>query len=144
MEYETLLAIVIGFYAGYKVSEWIQLWMLKQILTDLNISQEQLAKLHKDLAEKLGTASVPNTEDAADELPKVAMLVEQVGETIYAYRKDNGRFLGQATSAEALVQRLAEQQVDVKYTVNQEDGGMLLGGISWEYDHSSKQVTRKE
>ena len=145
MEYTTLIALVVGFYSGYKVSEWIQLWMLKQILKDLGITHEQLTKLHKNLAEQLGT-DVPEANDAAadteEELPKVAMLVEQVGDMLYAYQKDTGRFLGQAASAEALIQRLADQRHDITYTVSREDGGLLLGGINWEYDMATKQITK--
>ena len=144
MEY--ILCIVLGFWIGYKVCEWIQLWLLKQILSELNITPEQLTKLHKGLAEQLGTHAIPDADDAAaeidEELPKVAMLVEQVGDTLYAYRKDTGRFLGQATSAEELIQRLADQRQDITYTVSREDGGLLLGGINWEYDMSTKQITR--
>jgi len=143
MEY--IICLALGFYVGYKIAEAILLFTFKKVLEEFNIGAKEL----EAIAERLGveypktpTAAADDTEES--EFPKVAIEVEQLGTTLYAYRKDNGRFLGQAATPEELIQRLGEQLSNVKLIVAREDGGELLGGRNWNYDITTKEFNKAE
>lgn len=138
MDYIVCLAL--GVYIGYKIAEAMLLFTIKKILEELDISQKELDALTKRLGMEVPTAAAENL--AEEDLPKVSIEIEKLGNTLYAYRKDNGRFLGQATSPEELIALMAEKLQDVKLTVTPEDGGLYLGGRSWSYDASTKEVTK--
>jgi len=97
MEY--IICLALGFYVGYKIAEAILLFTFKKVLEEFNIGAKELESISERLGveyPKTPTAAAEDSEE--EELPKVAIEVEQLGTTLYAYRKDNGRFLGQATS----------------------------------------------
>lgn len=143
MEY--IICLALGFYVGYKIAEAILLFTFKKVLEEFNIGAKEL----ESISERLGVEYPKNPTAAAEdseeeELPKVAIEVEQLGTTLYAYRKDNGRFLGQATSPEELIIRIGERLSNVKLIVSREDGGELLGGRNWNYDIVSKEFNKAE
>lgn len=143
MEY--IICLALGFYVGYKIAEAILLFTFKKVLEEFNIGAKEL----ESIAERLGV-QVPTkptndlAEDSEEEFPKVAIEVEQLGTTLYAYRKDNGRFLGQAATPEELIIRLGEQLSNVKLIVAREDGGELLGGRNWNYDITTKEFNKAD
>jgi len=142
MEY--IICLALGFYVGYKIAEAILLFTFKKVLEEFNIGAKELESIAERLGVQVPTNPTAAAEDAEEELPKVAIEVEQLGTTLYAYRKDNGRFLGQATSPEELIRRLGERLSNVKLIVAKEDGGELLGGRNWNYDITTKEFNKAD
>ena len=138
MEY--IICLGLGLYVGYKLATAAALLSMHKILQELNISPKQL----EAIIEKMGH-DVPVTDAAAnEELPVVAVKIEQQGDMLYMFRKDNDQFLGQATTPEDLILRIGEKISNVKFTVAREDGGELMGGTKWNFDQTTKEITKAE
>ena len=71
---------------------------------------------------------------------RVQIKVEQVGAELYAYRKDDGLFLGQGSTKELLIERLADKLKDVRLMISKEDGADLLGKGKYTFDRDTKQI----
>lgn len=139
MEY--ILCIVLGFYIGYKAAEAILMWTFKKALDELGIGPKELDALIRKLGIEVPDNSAA-TADATADFPVVPVKIEQQGDMLYMFRKDTDQFLGQATTPEDLIRRVGEKICDVKFTVAKEDGGELLGGIKWNFDQTTKEVTK--
>jgi hypothetical protein len=114
---EIILVLILGIVIGMKVSSYIQLMAMKQLLQDLGIKDQDL----KDLIKRnLGE------EDQEPGLEVVEVKLEQHQGVIYAYRKDNDTFLGQGADRDSLIQRLNETMTSCKVIVTQQDGADLL------------------
>jgi hypothetical protein len=139
MEY--IICIGLGLYVGYKLATAAALLSMHKILQELNISPKQL----EEILERMGH-TVPTTNDTAADapLPEVPIKIEKQGDMLYVFRKDNDKFLGQATTPEELIVRLGEKIRNVKLTVAREDGGELMGGKSWQFDTGTKEITKAE
>jgi hypothetical protein len=114
---EIILVLILGIVIGMKVSSYIQIMAMKQLLQDLGIKDQDL----KDLIKRnLGE------EDQEPGLEVVEVKLEQHQGVIYAYRKDNDTFLGQGADRDSLIQRLNETMTSCKVIVAQQDGADLL------------------
>lgn len=146
MEYiDYIICLSLGFYCGYKVAEAVVMWLTVKALKEIGIDER---KLHEMLGQLQGQNPAASTNQIAaeseQELPKVAIWIEQQDAILYAYRKDTGQFLGQATSQEALIERLGEKMRNVKLIVAREDGGELMGGHNWQYDTDKKEFKKAD
>lgn len=123
---ETILyivgALVVGYLAGRAVSTWLYLASFVQILRDLNITDERIRKLAADMDIDMQDADRPATI--------IDMRVEQHDQQLFAYRKDTGAFMSQASDAATLIERLTQDaraiRMDVKYRIVDDDGAELL------------------
>lgn len=143
MEY--ILCVAIGLYVGYKAGEAVTMWLTVKALKELNIGPKELEQLLAKLKEQNPTETTAAQEELPnpDAFPKIAIEIEQVGSMLYAYQKENGRFVGQATTPEDLIRCLSEKFTNVKLTVAREDGGELMGGTNWNFDQKTKELTTK-
>ena len=114
---------VLGFWLGWKIQEYFMIGLLKHLLSDLGVSNEQLIKVAKDSAKLLG----PEYEDRINEIEakakdidgfeQIEIKVEKHGEMLYAFRKDNDQFLGQGTDKESLVEAMTHRVRNVRCKV---------------------------
>ena len=66
-------------------------------------------------------------EEGEQKDPEINIKVEQHGEQLYVFRKDNMEFLGQGKNYEELLKILQSKFQNVKFAVAKEDGADLLG-----------------
>lgn len=111
------LGLVIGFWLGKIVTNAINTISFREILKDLNVTEQQLRDLRRDLDD-------PDSESPAAAVIEVKL--EQHGDTIYAYRKDNDQFLGQGPDREALIERLRQNLTNARVVIAKEDGADLI------------------
>jgi len=111
---ETIIIIAVAFWVGWVLGKWWTALTFQQILEDLGVTDQQLRDLLVD-------------DNDPKEVLEIEVKIEQVGDQLYAYRKSDDHFLGQATTRERLLERLkSEFSGDVKLIVAQEDGADLL------------------
>lgn len=121
MEYfiELLIVFGLGWYLGHKLSAAIHLRLFKLILSDLNITNQDLV----NMARKHGAEFITPEIDAKfkemedDGLEQIDIKVEKHSDTLYAFRKDNDQFLGQGSSREDLIAALEERMTNVRLIV---------------------------
>jgi len=123
-EYILILAgFIIGYVVGKAVTNWTNTVAFRELLKDLNVSNDQLmkvkAKIDKDLQD---------STDAPEEVELTAMeiKVEQHQGQLYAFRKDNDQFLGQGRNREELIEHLKKNLTNVRLIISEEDGGKLI------------------
>lgn len=145
MEYiDYIICLSLGFYCGFKLAEAVVMWLTVKALKEIGIGEKELAAMIDRLKGQDPTASTNQiAAESEQEFPKVAIEIIQQDAILYAYRKDNGRFIGQASTAEDLILRLGEQFSNVKLTVSREDGGELMGGHSWSLDQETLEISKK-
>jgi hypothetical protein len=122
MEY--IIVGIVAFYIGWKLSSiWSQI-TFTEILKDLKISDQQLRQLANDKGFELDDEEI----DPGDELTleEIEVRIEQHQGQLYAFRIDTDQFLGQGTSREDLINRLAENLNDVRLVIREENGATLL------------------
>ncbi len=141
---ESLIALVVGLYIGWKINEVIMLYTFKKVLEDLNVKPEEL----KAMAQRLGVILPEEdavTSDDDSQLPIIEIRLEQHNDVLYAYRKDTGQFLGQGATKELLIERMGETLTQVRLVINQDDGAALVGeNISYNYDTKKRVITQKD
>jgi hypothetical protein len=122
MEY--IILGIVAFYIGWKLSSiWSQI-TFSEILKDLKVSEDQLRKL---AAEKGFVLDDEETDPEAEPvLEEIEVKIEQHHGQLYAFRADNDQFLGQGTTRDDLVKRLAESLNDVRLIIREENGATLL------------------
>ena len=130
---ELMIIFCLGWWLGSWFGQLLQRRAFWEILRDLKISEQDLHRLR---------SRVDDDEPTEDRLTEVEITLEQHGEQIYAFRKDNDQFLGQGDSAEALIRRLARDHQNTRLICAQADGGRLLGQGRWQWDH--KEHTAKK
>jgi hypothetical protein len=118
-----LLLFAAGFYIGFKVNEKIMEWTFISMMQQAGFTDQHLEKFIRHWAPKMG-------RDADAELDQhkatVSITIEQHGEMLYAYRKDDQGFLAQGTNREELLKTIADKFKDVKFTVTAEDGAEFI------------------
>jgi hypothetical protein len=119
---ELILVFIIGAVIGGRLTHNIMMSATKRLLQDLGIKERDLRKF----AERQGIALPDAPEDAAAELTVVEITLEQQGNQIFAYRKDDSTFLGQGHDKESLIAAIALRMRDVKLVITDEDGAELL------------------
>jgi hypothetical protein len=116
-----LLVAGLAFWAGMKLATIWQTIVLKELLKDLGISDQQL----RELAVKHG-ADLSDDEPDEPVLAEMEIRIEQHAGQLYAYRVEDDQFMGQGVDREALIKRIAEDVNDVRLIVSDENGAKLL------------------
>lgn len=126
LDWITLLIIfALGFSAGWRVNDFINLSMFKSLLSDLGISNQQLLKVAKSHAAALGIEAEEEVRQLEeldiDSLEQIDIKVEKHGETLYAFRADNDQFLGQGIDKESLIEAMKYRVKNVRMSVVEGD-----------------------
>lgn len=122
MMLEILITLVVGCVLGWRVNDAVRTAAVKQLFKELGIKDSDLRRL----AAKNGLDLPPADPEAEPELKIVEVRLEQHGDQIFAYRKDDDTFLAQGHDGAAVVNRLTENLECCRVTVAQEDGADLL------------------
>jgi hypothetical protein len=106
------------FVLGWVISHWYCIRTFGDILEYFGITVDDLEnmKIEELLAKK---------EDEPDET-EVAITVETVNGQLYAYTKENPRFLAQGRNREELINALGEKLSDVTILISEGDEGFEL------------------
>lgn len=140
MEY--IICLGLGLYVGYKLATAAALLSMRKILEELDVTPKQLEAILAKLGHEVPDAN--DGKSAADDLEVVAVKVEKQGDMLYVFRKDNDKFLGQATTKEELIERLGEKLRNVRLVIDKEDGGEYFEGLKWEYNYDSKVISKQD
>lgn len=129
-----LIGLAVGIFVGHRVSDRIHQAVMPDMFRRLGVTPDQLEQVMKDLKKEIGD------EDTKEEFPQVEIRIEQHGEQLYAFRKDNDEFLGQGPTKEALIERMGEKLRNVRLSISKEDGADLIGYQSFNYDTQTKEL----
>ena len=118
-----LLVAGLSFWLGMKLASVWQTIILKELLKDLGITDQQL----RELAKKHG-ANLADSDEDSDELvlTEMEIRIEQHAGQLYAYRVEDDFFMGQGADRESLIKSIAEDVADVKLIIRDENGASLL------------------
>jgi hypothetical protein len=119
---ELIIVFILGAVIGSRLTHDIMMSATKRLLQDLGIKERDLRKF----AERQGITLPETPKDAADELTVVEITLEQQGNQIFAYRKDDSTFLGQGHDKATLIDAIAHRMKDVRLVISEEDGAELL------------------
>lgn len=122
MMLELVIVFILGAIIGGRLTHNIMMSATKRLLQDLGVKEADLRKF----AEKQGITLPDTPQDAAAELTVVEITLEQQGNQIFAYRKDDSTFLGQGHDKESLIEAIAHRMKDVRLVIAEEDGAELL------------------
>lgn len=122
MMLELVIVFILGAVIGGRLTHNIMMSATKRLLQDLGVKEADLRKF----AEKQGITLPDTPQDAAAELTVVEITLEQQGNQIFAYRKDDSTFLGQGHDKESLIEAIAHRMKDVRLVIAEEDGAELL------------------
>jgi hypothetical protein len=117
MEYiEFFLGFGLGWFLASRIMTALHLTSFSKILKELGVSNQQLRKL-RDTADL-------ELDDAVDEPETVCEIkIEQHGDQLYAYRKEDDHFLGQGTDRDSLIARISKEfSGQVRLIIREEDG----------------------
>ena len=116
-----LIGAVLGAFAGYRVCDHIHKAIIPDLMHRVGVTPEKLEQVMKDLRMEIAQ------DEGEEKDPEVSIKVEQHGEQLYVFRKDNNEFLGQGKNYEELLKILQSKFQNVKFAVSKEDGADLLG-----------------
>lgn len=122
MMLELVIVFILGAIIGGRLTHNMMMSATKRLLQDLGIKERDLRRF----AEQQGITLPDTPQDAADELTVVEITLEQQGNQIFAYRKDDSTFLGQGHDKESLITAIAHRMKDVRLVIAEEDGADLL------------------
>jgi len=122
MMLELVIVFILGAIIGGRLTHNMMMSATKRLLQDLGIKERDLRRF----AEQQGITLPDTPQDAADELTVVEITLEQQGNQIFAYRKDDSTFLGQGHDKESLITAIAHRMKDVRLVIAEEDGAELL------------------
>lgn len=122
MMLELVIVFILGAIIGGRLTHNIMMSATKRLLQDLGVKEADLRKF----AERQGITLPDTPQDAAAELTVVEITLEQQGNQIFAYRKDDSTFLGQGHDKESLIEAIAHRMKDVRLVIAEEDGAELL------------------
>ena len=118
MDLETFVWVVIAFGAGWTLSTLFNRWVFSMLLHQLGITHEKLMKLADDLVEAPDTAAI-------------IIRLEQVGGTIFAYRKDTEEFIAQGNTGEDLLAAMLKRfPTNEKFNIKIVEGADLLDSVA--------------
>ena len=116
-----LLGAILGGLIGYRVCDHIHKAIIPDLMHRIGVTPEKLEQVMKDLKMEIAQ------EEGEQKDPEINIKVEQHGEQLYVFRKDNMEFLGQGKNYEELLKILQSKFQNVKFAVAKEDGADLLG-----------------
>jgi hypothetical protein len=121
-----VLAVSIGALIGWKASASFHQGIFADMLERLNVSEEQLKGMVKEMALESGLKlTKEESEFIGDD--QIHIRIEQDGAQLYAYRKDTSEFIGQGTDKDALLARLVDQfPKGARLIVDDADGAQLI------------------
>lgn len=126
---ELAILFILGFAIGWSLSSRVNRELMgrafAEILKDLNVNETNL----KSLATKYGmkVTKVEKDEATEEEVEVVEVKIEKHHGSLYAFRKDNDKFLGQGENREELIERLKHEfSGTVKMIVREADGADLI------------------
>jgi hypothetical protein len=106
----------------WKVSDRFHSGVFSEMLERLNVSEEELRGLAREMAEEAGEELDPALEPDA-----IHIRIEQDEDQLFAYRKDTGEFIGQGSDREALMARLISQfPQGARLQLTEEDGAAYI------------------
>jgi hypothetical protein len=119
-----IVCFAIGWALGARVTRTILQRVFSEILADLNIGPDNL----RSLADKYGMPMTKvEQDDNGEDHEVVEVKIEEHQGCLYAFRKDNDKFLGQGATREELIERLKEEfSGTVKMIVREVDGADLI------------------
>jgi len=118
---EFIIVFALGWIIGWRINDALRTAAIRALLKELGVTDQDL----RAAAARNGIILADAPDTAAD-LTVVEVRLEQQGNQIYAYRKDNHQFLGQGCDPEGLIERLNQNLTSCRVTVAQEDGADLL------------------
>ena len=128
MEYfiELFIVFSLGLVLGWRAGAAFYISLLKKLLVDLGITDQQLIKVAKNAAASLGVEAqqqVQELESQVEErgLERIEIKVEKHSDTLYAFRKDNDAFLGQGSTREQLIEAMGQRLKNVRLIVVEGD-----------------------
>jgi len=111
----------LGGWVGYKINDFIIKTTFAKMIEQAGLSDQDLNKFINhwgpQFEEEMATE---------DDTVTLDITLEKQGDMIYAYRKDNSKFIGQGRDKDELVQVLSKDFPGVTLQVRKEDGGTLL------------------
>ena len=97
------------------------------IAHSLGFTDDELNEMMVKLRRELPDNHPDKLQEGEDALPVVEVKIEQHGDMLYAFRKEDDQFLGQGRDREELIKRLQDgNKHTFKMLVSQEDGADLL------------------
>lgn len=121
-----LLCLVTGClsaWIGWKASAAFHQNIFAEMLERLDISEDQLKGMVKEMAEEAGLELSPQEAKAVEWANEIKIRIEKHNDTLYAYRKDTEEFLGQGTDKDELIGRLNIKFAGgAQLVVSEEDG----------------------
>ena len=120
---ETVLIVVAAFWVGNLWATNFHRKIFREILKELGVTERQLQDLMQRQQRQLTGLTI---EESTADLTVVEVRLEQDGNQIYAYRKDDSTFLGQGRDRDSLIERLNQNLTPCRVVIDLEDGADLL------------------
>ena len=121
---EYIIMFALGWIMGGAAKEIFMRLVFRDILKDLGVTEQQLRNLAR--AQKINLDPQLPAAATAPEIPVVEIKIEQHQGQLYAYRIDNGRFLGQGADRESLTRSIAESYKGIHFVVPDGQGKELV------------------
>jgi len=113
-----ILAFVVGYWCGSKATALLHTAATRFLLDELKIKPQQLKAVHDGVAQRL--ADLDSDREVID------VRLEQHQGVIFAYRSDDGLFLGQGTNQEDLVKSIMGRLSNCTVRIQEDQGAELL------------------
>jgi hypothetical protein len=123
---DLVIVFVAAFWLGWKVQEKIMFYTMAEMFRKAGITNKELDKFINHWKDDLDEPEEVEVDENGYEI--VPIKIEQHGEVLYAFRKDDDQFLGQGDSKESLIRRLGEKLVGIRLVIEEGDGAELIGG----------------
>ena len=121
---ETILNLLIvagvGWWAGSAWTAMVLRSGFQKILKELGVTNQQMIKLARDNGLRVESSTVE------PELTPMEIKLEQHQGVIYAYRIDDGQFLGQGVDRDELIESLKKNLANVRLIIAEEHGAKLI------------------
>ena len=112
------LAALVGFWWGSKITATLHRAAAQMLLEALKITPEQIKKIQEDLEARL------SSDDPEREILDVRL--EQHQGVIFAYRSDDGLFLGQGTNQDEIIKSVSARLSNCTVRIKEDQGADLL------------------
>lgn len=122
---EILIVAGISFFLGSMLKEALMRTVFKELLKDLNISEEQLRKVARARGLKLAERELAMEPEAPgpEQVPHYNIRVEQHQGYLYAYDANTDQFMGQGKDRDELIRSLEQRFKRAQFTVPKDLGG---------------------
>ena len=115
------LAAFVGFWWGSKVTAAIHRAAAHMLLEELKITPQQLKKIQEDLEHRISTI-----DEGEEDKEIIDVRLEQHQGVIFAYRCDDGLFLGQGTSQDEIIKSVSARLINCTVRIAADQGADLL------------------